>query len=279
FTTRAGNPIRFSVGGATDKACTVTLSQREQELAAKSIQLKAGKLRTVRLDPGDASGVLIATAWDADGNPLAERLVFHEPAEGVQVTITADADRYVPGGTAKLTVETTNSDGDPIAAVVGLSVTDDSVLEMIDRREQAPRLPVMVLLENDVKELADAHVYLDPKDPRGPLATDLLLGTQGWRRFALVHTDKLLEEHGDQARRALALRLITRKELRHAMEEPTAPTGDPFRMDAVGEPFDGELFGGPGGVPPGAPDGGEAPFDLPLGEEPVGPQPDGEPAA
>jgi len=42
--------------------------------------------------------------------------------------------------------------------VVGVTVTDDSVLEMIEKREQAPRLPVMVLLESDVKDLADAHV-------------------------------------------------------------------------------------------------------------------------
>ena len=41
-----------------------------------------------------------------------------------------------------------------ISANVGLTVTDDSVLEMIEKREQAPRLPVMVMLEPEVKELA-----------------------------------------------------------------------------------------------------------------------------
>src|SRR5207247_8506542 len=67
--------------------------------------------------------------------------------------------------------------------VVGLTVTDSSVLEMIEKREQAPRLPVMVLLESDVRNLSDAHVYLDESNPKAPIATDLLLGTQGWRRF------------------------------------------------------------------------------------------------
>ena len=79
----------------------------------------------------------------------------------------------------------------PSAAVVGLTVTDSSVLEMIEKREQAPRLPVMVLLENDVKNLSDAHVYLDESNPKAPLATDLLLGTQGWRRFATVDISKV----------------------------------------------------------------------------------------
>jgi hypothetical protein len=74
---------------------------------------------------------------------------------------------------------------------VHLTVTDSSVLEMIEKREQAPRLPVMVLLENEVKDLADAHVYLDETNPKAPLATDLLLGTQGWRRFATAGTGTL----------------------------------------------------------------------------------------
>ncbi|MEI3004876.1 MAG: hypothetical protein V8T87_09685 [Victivallales bacterium] len=39
--------------------------------------------------------------------------------------------------------------------MIGLNVTDESVIEMTERREQAPSLPVMVYLENDVKELAD----------------------------------------------------------------------------------------------------------------------------
>ena len=75
---------------------------------------------------------------------------------------------------------------------MGLTVTDDSVLEMIEKREQAPRLPVMVLLEPEVKELADAQIYLDEKNPRPPLAVDLLLGTQGWRRFAFMDAEKFI---------------------------------------------------------------------------------------
>src|SRR2546422_6038129 len=49
----------------------------------------------------------------------------------------------------------------------------------------------MVLLESEVQNLADAHVYLDESNPKAPLATDLLLGTQGWRRFATAGTGSL----------------------------------------------------------------------------------------
>jgi len=233
--TGKGRPVRFSIGSTAGGTYTITLSRRETQVASQEIALKAGNRRTVKLDPGEADGVLIATVWDKDGNPRAERLVFRKPAHTMNVKITADAKRYVPGGKAILTVETTDHRGKPVSAVVGLTVTDDSVLEMIEKREQAPRLPVMVLLEDEVKELADAHVYLDPKNPKAPLAIDLILGTQGWRRFAFVDSAKFIEEHGDQARRALALRMVSRARLEE-VEKATEAV-----MDDV------DLFGAPGG--------------------------------
>jgi uncharacterized protein YfaS (alpha-2-macroglobulin family) len=162
--------------------------------------------------PSSVDGILIATVWDAQGNPAAERLIYREPSQSVNIEITANKEQYTPGEKVKLTVKTTDHHNNPISAVVGLTVTDDSVLEMIEKREQAPRLPVMVLLESDVKELADAHVYLNPKNPGAPLSLDLLLGTQGWRRFAFIDTAKFLEKYGDDARRVLAMKVVTRFE-------------------------------------------------------------------
>ncbi len=210
--TPGGDEVKLSVGAAGAGQYLVTLRQHEREVARQTLSLKAGQPQALALDAGQAEGVLTATVWSAAGQPLAERLVFRQPAKTVQIKLTADKQQYIPGGQAQVTVETTDADGKPISAVVGLTVTDDSVLEMLDKRDQPPRLPVMVLLENDVKDLADAHVYLDPENPDAPLAVDLLLGVQGWRRFAVVDLAKTLEEHGDDARRALALKIVTLRE-------------------------------------------------------------------
>jgi uncharacterized protein YfaS (alpha-2-macroglobulin family) len=75
----------------------------------------------------------------------------------------------------------------------------------------------MVLLESDVKDLADAHVYLDDANPKAATATDLLLGTQGWRRFAFVKPEDFLSLHGDAARRVLAMRVVTAAEAQKNM--------------------------------------------------------------
>lgn len=207
----ADEPIQMNVKIApADRRFKVTLAKREQVVATARPGSSVAKFR---LSADDPDGILIATVWDSEDKPLAERLIFRRPSHSVNVRISADAKKYTPGGKAKLTIRTSDEAGKPISAVVGVTVTDDSVLEMIEKREQAPRLPLMVLFENDVKELADAHVYLDPANPKADLAVDLLLGTQGWRRFAFVDTAQFIKEHGDGARRALALRMVTRRDL------------------------------------------------------------------
>ena len=204
---KKNEPINVQVG-CTDKQFQVTLAKREIEIGAYNGGAgPKGKLTPVSFNiPSNLDGVLTATVWNKDGVPLAERLIFREPAKTINVKVTSAVDSYAPGNSAKLTVKTTDAVGKPVSTVVGVTVTDDAVLEMVDKREQAPTLAVMVFLEPEVKDLADAEVYLDPKNPKAPLATDLLLGTQGWRRFALMHLDKFLESNHDQALNVVAFR-------------------------------------------------------------------------
>ncbi|MFP6611735.1 MAG: MG2 domain-containing protein, partial [Pirellulales bacterium] len=231
--------VTLKVGAVGHESVTVTLSKRERELLRREVAIDGPNLKTIgftarQLDKVEAAdGVLTATVWSQDGKPLAERLVFRRPAQQLNVKITADAPRYVPGGKAQLTIETTDAEGRPVSAVVGVTVTDDSVLEMIERRDQAPRLPVMVLLENDVRDLADAHLYLDPENGQAPQAVDLLLGTQGWRRFATVDTAKWLAEHGDNGRRALAMRINTVRDLELQGRGPGGGVFQKFKGDVV----------------------------------------------
>ncbi|NPC70051.1 A-macroglobulin complement component [Corallococcus exiguus] len=199
----AGKLVQLVVGLTNVGRATVTLSQREVRVASAVLEdVKGGP---VTLNPGQADGVLVATVWDHDGRPLAERLVFRQPSKELSVELKADRTRYVPGGPVQLTARTTRG-GQPVSALVMLTVTDDAVLELQEKRDQAPQLPVMVLLEPEVKELADAQLYLDAKNPKSKLAVDLLLGTQGWRRFALTDTKAFLARHGDAAMRVLAVR-------------------------------------------------------------------------
>jgi alpha-2-macroglobulin-like protein len=212
-----GETIKLRVASTSEGSYTVTLAKRATEVASVTTNVVANETKVVELTPPSwADGVLVATVKDKSGKPLAERLVFRRPARAINVKVVADKSKYVPAGSASLTVTTTDEDGKPIGTVVGITATDESVLRMIEKRERAPRLGAMVFLENDVRELADAEVYLDPNDPQASLATDLLLGTQGWRRFATADQTKFLAEFADEARRVLADRqpvVVTRTAL------------------------------------------------------------------
>lgn len=197
-----GGLVRLVVSNSGVGRTSVSLSQRDVRVA--SAVLDADDENPVTLDPGKADGVLIATVWDADGRPLAERLLFRQPAKEITVELKADRTRYEPGAPVELTARTLRG-GEPVSALVMLTVTDDAVLQLQEKREQAPSLPVMVLLEHEVKELADAQLYFDKKNPKSRMAVDLLLGTQGWRRFAFINPRTFMSSHGDAAQRALAM--------------------------------------------------------------------------
>lgn len=48
------------------------------------------------------------------------------------------------GEKVSLSVKTLDAEGKPTSAIVGITVTDDAVLEMVEKRKQAPRLLAMV---------------------------------------------------------------------------------------------------------------------------------------
>ena len=199
-----GEPVEVELAPAGNYV--VQISRRERVIGEKILQQKnrilTGTARVAFELPPDVSGVLLVTVFK-DDLPIAERLVYREPDKKLHIEVEPDRDAYVPGEKVTLKIRTMDDSGSPVPGVIGLTVTDDATLEMVETREKAPRLPVQVYLEPEVKELADAHVYLSD-DPEAPRALDLLLGTQGWRRFAFITVDEFLKRHGDAARRVLA---------------------------------------------------------------------------
>ncbi len=181
------------------RAARVVLRKREMEVGRADI--KAGVKSTVKIAPTDYEGVLTATVETEEGLPIAERLVFREPKFKVNIDVKATSKAFVPGGEVTLEVTATDGNNSPADAIVCIGVTDESVLEMKEKREQSPLLPVMVYLENEVRDLADAHVYFDAENPFAARNIDLLLGTQGWRRFAVAKYDEFKKQYPDQAKR------------------------------------------------------------------------------
>jgi hypothetical protein len=184
-----GEPLSFTIRARDgNESLLVTAHCRGSGVGQQKLTVAPGE-NTVSLPvPADVGGVVRVTIWDAQGTaprPLAERLVFrrHERRLNARVVEQSAAARS-PGEPARLTLQVTDEQGQPAAGVLGVAVVDDGALSLADRKTPALRTHFLLTSEiHDPAELENADFYLT-NDKGAAEALDLLLGTQGWRRFA-----------------------------------------------------------------------------------------------
>lgn len=85
----------------------------------------------------DHAGALTVSAYTLGRGSDLRRdaaTVYVDPADGLQVSITADREVYAPGDEAELTVRVTDADGNPRAAAVGLQGVDEAVYSLMEFR-------------------------------------------------------------------------------------------------------------------------------------------------
>ena len=132
--------------------------------------------------------------------PVAERLFFRTPAESLRIKLIPDQASYVPGQKVKLKIETSDEISKLASSIIMLGVVDRSVLTMADEKT-ARTMPTHFLLTTEIRKSQDLE-YTDVllgEHPRATEALDLLLGSQGWRRFAEQDPSKFRQMHKEEA--------------------------------------------------------------------------------
>ncbi|MCI0680969.1 MAG: hypothetical protein L0Y71_02595 [Gemmataceae bacterium] len=146
---------------------------------------------TLQAEPG-VSGVYRITVYevvvkgeDVHYVPRAERLTFRKNTEHLKVTLDGAKDEYFPGERVEFKLRSQNEQKQKTPAVGLVSVVDLSLIKLADDKTDRG-LPTHFLLTNEIRKPEDfenADVLLG-SHPKAAQALDLLLGTQGWRRFA-----------------------------------------------------------------------------------------------
>ncbi len=202
--TAAGAPVRVELTSSESGVHVVTATVRGTQVVTRRVELTADTAQTVELDL-DASktlgGVVRVTVTRADGSPIAERLVYREPARGLKVTPTTERARYGPRESVNVTVHVSDENGRPASAILGAHVVDEGVVAMASG-DSIP-MPLHFLLGMEVDELEDADLYAGA--PGSAHAIDLLLGVQGWRRFAWKSADEFLADHPESGPRIIGV--------------------------------------------------------------------------
>jgi MG2 domain len=148
--------------------------------------------------PDDVSGVVRLTVFDYSINPgqsnrqfpkpLAERLVYRHMDRRLNVRAIDCSEHYAPGEKVKMSLAVTNEKNEPVAAVLGVSVVDQALFALAG--DHTPTMTTQFLLTSEIENpegLENADFYFsEDKSSSVPatVALDLLLGTQGWRRFS-----------------------------------------------------------------------------------------------
>ena len=207
-----------NVGAGAD-SFKVCVFKKEEELSCRKLALQDKQTHAIELTlPSRAQGVLrIIACENIFSNstqkfwfPVAERLVFRNPKQDVQVTVHCEGKEsaITTASQVNCTIKTLDPQSDlPVSSYVSLFVVDDSVTSMEEKRKRRLSLAEKVLLEDEVSHLEDSGAYVEERN------MDLLLGTQGWRLLAFSNLTDFLRQFEWKGERMSAYSLSMEEEV------------------------------------------------------------------
>jgi hypothetical protein len=188
------DPIRVVLrNGPTNRRFLVGAYCRGRLMAHQRVEVAAGQATEIQLHPQDGVGGVyritvfeeLATGDKVQLAPRAERLVYRTPAHRLELKVQPDKPRYEPGERVTLRYQANDETGEPAPGVLMVAAVDKRLLTMADEKTFRS-MPTHFLLTTEIRhpdDLEYADFLLGP-NPKAHQALDLLLGTQGWRRFA-----------------------------------------------------------------------------------------------
>ncbi|WPP50069.1 TonB-dependent receptor [Catalinimonas niigatensis] len=176
-----------------------------EELTSESIQNTIGVAKSEL--PSGINRITLATA---EGEPLAERLVFMHPERQLQLKVSMHEPEYLKREEVSLTVETSDAEGNPVPASLSMAITDE---ELVPEDMEKKSILSHLLLTSDLKGYVEQpDYYFNDISEEKKQALSYVMMTHGWRRFnwnealpqvaytkksAISIDGKLVKENGD----------------------------------------------------------------------------------
>jgi alpha-2-macroglobulin-like protein len=176
--------IVATVACTSDQSVAIVGALRGREIAR--VTGTAGRTATtLRLPLASAGQGAVRVTLLANTAPIAERLVYRKLGSELQITVKPQSDAYAPREQVAVTIEARDPSGKPVSTELAVAVVDDAVLAMADDR--SARILARLYLEPEMpgQKIDDPNFYFSA-DPNASAGLDLVLGTQGWRRFKRV---------------------------------------------------------------------------------------------
>ncbi len=149
-----------------------------------SVQGKVKDLTIIKIPLKDLpQGIARITLFNKTYKPVAERLVYVDKNQLLNVHVEGVKTIYQPRDRVGLKIKVTDAGGNPVVTNLSFSVADSSL--MFNSRLSRSNLISDLILESGIKgRLFNPEDYFDKNNPDAMQNLDLVLLTQGWRRYA-----------------------------------------------------------------------------------------------
>lgn len=186
---RDGNMVvQLARNGLTDKAqdLGLTILCRGEVVVFKPIDWQGRNTALLNIPKGELpEGVNQLTLFDTQGRIHAERLTFISALSEKNISLVGEKDEELkPKQKVSLDFEVKDREGKPISTTFSLAVRDADTETPLNGAYGGGSMAANLLLGSELKGyIHDVDYYLEADDRTHRLHLDLLLCTQGWRRY------------------------------------------------------------------------------------------------
>ncbi|MBK0381323.1 hypothetical protein I5M19_18540, partial [Mucilaginibacter sp. SD-g] len=185
---REQDSIRVGISANIPRPQMVTLLAQSEQLTCYTIKMELDGHSYIAAVPRSylPAGIIRLTLQSADGEALAERLVFNDQHDELKLEIHSDSLSLQAGKPVKLQIRSVDKDEHPATGSFSMAVTDQETVPVNEADELTIRADL--LLTSDLKgHVEQPNYYFTAKTAADSLERaaqlDNLLLTQGWRRF------------------------------------------------------------------------------------------------
>ena len=175
--------------GINEKRYLLTLMMNNVLVLSKGVKIESMRKFSIRTDQMP-TGTAYLTLYDSSRNAVAERLVFVNSQNKMNIEISSTASHYRKGDEAEITINTIDKDGKNVDAMISVSVIDSitgycSSLPLAD-------IESSFLYDREFYENLPLSIKLKGLSGLSKEDLDLLMMTFGWRKFKSVEvTDNM----------------------------------------------------------------------------------------
>ena len=135
---------------------------------------------------GFPSGVIQLTLFNGQMNPISERLVFNKNDDQARLAFSLNKQTYEKRDSVHAEIQVTDPQGNPLAGNISVAVTDDKDIVA----DTNYTILSSLLLSSELKGYIESPGYYLQDNENAKSALDLLMMTNGWRRYDISEAIK-----------------------------------------------------------------------------------------